>query len=169
MKIANLSIIVKNRWWSLLMCMILWPKLLYCPEAEEFWKCLQFQISSYFFFFTSLKIAFRITGNYASVVLVVGVTLAIADFISGFNISFDMTWNSQYQNVCGIPVEDIQPILQNIGQKYGWNEMRMNEIFRQLFDFYDDYHFGSDLRVFNGESWWIVCSISMILINFWKG
>jgi hypothetical protein len=116
--------------------------------AEEFRKYLRFRTSSYFSFFTSLKMALQITGNRA---LVAGVApLAIADFTSGFNIAFDMTWNSQYQNVCGISVEDIQPVLQNIGQKHGWDETRMNEIFRLLLDFYDGYHFGGDLRVFNG-------------------
>ena len=56
---------------------------------------------------------------------------------------------NQYQNVCGISVEDIQPVLQNIGKKYGWNDTRMNEVSELLLDLYDGYHFGSDLRLFN--------------------
>jgi len=78
--------------------------------------------------------------------LVVGVTpLAIADFTSGFNITFDMTWDLQYQNVYSILIEDIKPILQNIGQKYNWDKTKINEIFKLLLDSYDGYHFGGDL------------------------
>jgi hypothetical protein len=114
-------------------------------EAKQFRKYLQYRTSSYFSFFTSLKKALQITGNYA---LVVGVTLlAIADFTSGFNIAYDMTWSSQYPNMCSISVEDIQPILRCIGQKYGWDETKINQIYNLLLDSYDGYHFGS---VFNG-------------------
>ncbi|GES78883.1 hypothetical protein RCL_jg21771.t1 [Rhizophagus clarus] len=70
--------------------------------------------------------ALQITRNYA---LVIGVTsLAIADFT----------------------IEDIQSVLQSIGQKYDWNEIKINEIYNLLLDSYDSYHFGSESRIFNG-------------------
>lgn len=88
------------------------------PNADRFRAYLKARTCGYFRFFTLLKQALRIVHNHA---LVVGVTLlAVSDFTSGFNISVDMTWNSEFQDVCRINVtDDIKPILNNIGQKYG--------------------------------------------------
>jgi hypothetical protein len=85
------------------------------PEAAPFWQYLEKRTSTYFKFFTCLKKALEVPGNRA---LVVGVTpLAIADFSSGFNVDLDLTWDPECQDVCGILVNDIEPVLQQIGRE----------------------------------------------------
>lgn len=117
------------------------------PTADPFRQYLKYRTSAYFRFFTTLKQALRIPGNRA---LVVGVTpLAIADFTSGFNIAFDMTWEPRYQDVCGVLVDDIEPILKIIGGKHHWDDKRIGDFLSQLVSSYDGYHFGGDTRVFN--------------------
>ncbi|KAF8420363.1 hypothetical protein EV426DRAFT_644320 [Tirmania nivea] len=89
------------------------------PNADCFRKYLKARSCRYFRFFTLLKQALRVVHNHA---LVVGVTpLAVSDFTSGFNISFDMTWDSGFQDVCGIAIDDIEPVFINIGRKYRWD------------------------------------------------
>jgi len=117
------------------------------PNADCFRKYLKARTCGYFRFFTLLKQALRVVHNHA---LVVGVTpLALSDSTSGFNIRFDMTWDSGFQDVCGITIDDIEPVLNNIGQKYRWDVKTKEQFNKKLIEFYDGYHFGGDMRIFN--------------------
>lgn len=112
--------------------------------AEPFRKFLSDRSSSYFKFFTSLKAALKKPENHA---LVVGVTpLAISDFTSGFNIAVDITWDERYQDVCGVTTLDIGPILQKIADDHRFNRAVIEQ---RLRNYYDGYHFGGSLGVFN--------------------
>lgn len=116
-------------------------------EAAPFREYLELRTSVYFRFFTKLKKALQVPGNRA---LIVGVTpLAIADFTSGFNVAVDLTWKSLYQDVCGILVNDIKPVLKEIGHIHNWNKQRIVEVFNKLVNLYDGYYFGGNNRIFN--------------------
>ncbi|CAG8667248.1 9988_t:CDS:1, partial [Paraglomus brasilianum] len=91
----------------------------------------------------SLKLALENTRNHALVVVIT--PLAIA---SRFNIDFDLMWDPEYQDVCGILVKDINPILQEIGQEKKWSEMKICKVCSLLID---GYCFGGKLEVFNSR------------------
>jgi hypothetical protein len=115
--------------------------------AAPFRQYLKQRTSVYFRFFTCLKQALEDLGNRA---LIVGVTpLAIADFTSGFNIAFDMTWDPQYEDVCGVLVDDIKPVISNIAAEHHWDADKRDAVYQRLIDSYDGYHFGGDSKVFN--------------------
>jgi len=116
-------------------------------KADHFREYLKRRTSGYFRFFTVLKQALQVDGNHA---LVVGITpLAICDFTSGFNTCFDMTWNSKFQDVCGIAIDDISPVLNSIAKKYDWDIKTKEQFNTKLKEFYDGYQFGGNSMIFN--------------------
>jgi len=68
--------------------------------------------------------------------LIVGVTpLAVSGFTNGFDTSFDITWNSGFQDVCGIIVDDRNLFLIILAINTDGMSRQRNNLTRSSLDF----------------------------------